>query len=82
MSEGSRRDAPPADFEVAGSLRAAEARWQQKAQTTTITNGAVESEKLREREPENPDPGRTYRTVRRAWHLRARLVDAVRRQRI
>jgi hypothetical protein len=81
MSEGSRHDAPPADFEIAGGLRGAEARWQQNAQTTTITTGAVESEELREREPENPDPGRTYRNVRRAWHLRARLVDAVRRQR-
>jgi hypothetical protein len=81
MSERSRRDAPPADFEIAGGLRAAEACWQQKARTTTITTGAVDSEELREREPENPHPGRTYRNVRRAWHLRARLVDAVRRQR-
>jgi hypothetical protein len=79
MSKGSRRD-EPADLEIAGSLRAAEARWQRKAHTTTVTTGDLESEELRDREPEDPDPRRTYRNVRRVWEFRAWLAETLRRE--
>jgi hypothetical protein len=80
MSESSRRAGPPADLEIAGGLRAGEARWQRKARTTTITTGDVGSEELRDREPEDPDPGRTHQNVRRVWEFRAWLADALRRE--
>jgi hypothetical protein len=80
MSKGSRPDGPLADFEIAGGLRAAEARWQRKAHTTTITSGELESEERRDREPEDPDRRRTYRNVRRVWEFRAWLTDALRRE--
>jgi hypothetical protein len=81
MSAGSWRDGPPPpDLEIAGSLRAGEAGWRRKARTTTITTGDLESEELRDREPEDPDLGRTYRNVRRVWEFRASLADALRRE--
>jgi hypothetical protein len=79
MSDGSRRGGQPADLEIAGLLRAADARWQRKARTTTITSGDVVTEELRDHHPEAPDPGPTYRNVRRMWELRAWLADALRR---
>ncbi|HKF80481.1 MAG TPA: hypothetical protein VKB17_06615 [Thermoleophilaceae bacterium] len=80
MSEDSRPDRPPADLEIVGRLRAAEARWQRKAHSETSTTGDLETEELRNHEPEEPDRGQTYRNVRRMWQFRARLADAFRRQ--
>ena len=79
MSADSRRETPPADLEIVGRLRAAEARWQRKAHSETSTTGDLETEELRDREPEEPDRGQTYRNVRRMWQFRARLADVFRR---
>ena len=81
MTDASGRDRVPADLEIAGGLRAAKARWQRTARTTTIANGNLEAEELSQREPDDPDRGRTYRDVRRVWQFRVRLTDAVRHQR-
>jgi hypothetical protein len=75
----SRRDAPPADLEIAGGVRATGARWHRKARPVTITAGDVETKELRDREPEHPETGRTYRNIRRVWGLRAWLADALHR---
>ena len=79
MSKGLRRDAPLADLEIEARVRAAEATWQQTARPTTITTGNLEIEEVREREPEHPDRGRTYRPVRRVWRFCGRLADQLRR---
>ncbi|MBV9413605.1 MAG: hypothetical protein JO363_01380 [Solirubrobacterales bacterium] len=81
MTNSSGRDRVPADLEIAGGLRAARARWEQTARTTTIASGGVDAEELRQREPDDPDRGRTYRDVRRVWQFRARLTDVVRHHR-
>ena len=80
MSAGSRRKGMPPDLEIAAGLRAAEARWQRKAHSETSTTGDLETEELRNHEPEEPDPGRAHRNVRRMWQFRAWLADAFRRQ--
>lgn len=71
MTNAPRRDRLPADLELAGDLRAAEARWQRKARTTTTATGDVETDELRQRDPEDPDRGRAYRDVRLVWRFRA-----------
>lgn len=66
-----------ADLEVAGSWRAGSARWQIRARTRTETLGDVETEELKEKErlPDSPAPGRTYRNVVRRWRFSAWLRD-------
>jgi hypothetical protein len=81
MTQAPRRDRVPADLEIGCSLRAGEARWDRTARTKTIASGDLETEELKEREPDDPDRGRTYRNVWRVWRFRARLSDAVRQQR-
>ena len=68
---------PPADLEVAGSWRAASARWRRVAGSRTEAAGDVETEELREGEglPESPRPGRTYRNIARRWRLSVWLRD-------
>lgn len=78
MINAPRRDRVPADLEIAAGLRAQKARWQRKARTTTVVSGDVETEELRQRDPDDPDPGRTYRDVRLVWQFRSRLAKAVR----
>lgn len=81
MTNAPRRDTVPGDLEISGALRAAEARWERNARTTTAATGDVETEEVRQREPDDPERGRTYRNVRLVWRFRARLTDAVRHQR-
>jgi hypothetical protein len=80
VNDGAGRDEPANELEIAGALRAVEARWQRKARVTTTTTGEVETEELREREPEDPEPHRTYRKVRLAWRFGARLPGEARRR--
>ena len=73
MTNAPRDDRVPADLEIAGTVRAAKARWQQKAHTTTVPTDDLETEELRQREPDDPKRGRIYRDVRLIWRYRARL---------
>jgi hypothetical protein len=81
MTRGNEPEGPPADFEVAGGLRARSATWHRTARAEKHTTGDVETEELREREgaPDEPEPGRPYRNARLAWRLRARLRRVTRR---
>jgi len=81
MTHLPRQDRVPADLEISGALRAAEARWERTARTKTVASGDLETEALSDREPDDPDRSRTYRNVRRVWQFRASLTDAVRHQR-
>jgi hypothetical protein len=81
MTHAPGPDRVPADLEIGGAVRAREARWERTARTKTIASGDVETEELKEREPDDPDRGRTYRDVRRIWRFRARVTDAVRDER-
>jgi len=68
----------PADLEIGGALRAAQARWRRHARTTTNADANMETDERRQREPFNPERGRTYRNVRIAWQFCTRISDAVR----
>ena len=81
MTNAPGRDRVPADLEMAGAWRAAQARWQRKARTSTTASGDVETEELSQREPDDPERGRTYRNAWLMWRFRARLTDALRHQR-
>jgi hypothetical protein len=78
MTPAREPEGPPADFEVAGGLKAGRATWGRTGRVETRTTGDVETEELRAREPEEPQPGRPYRNARLAWRLRARLIEVTR----
>lgn len=81
MTNAPRRDEVPTDLEIAGTVRAAKARWQRNARTTIVASDDLETDELTQREPDHPKRGRTYRNVRLVWRFRARLTDALRQTR-
>ena len=81
MTNAPGPDRVPADLEIAGAWRGAQARWQRTAHTSTTASGDVETEELRQRDPDDPDRGRTYRNAWLIWRFRARLTDALDHQR-
>jgi hypothetical protein len=71
---------PVADLEIRASWSARTVRWSRLAEVRTQISRDLDSEELRERErlPDHPTTGHTYRGGVGRWHLAAWLRRAIR----